>query len=90
MLWLAFAGVSRPDHFHQILGATRTIVANRLKRLTSHGIMQQSSYSTKPPRFRYEVSAKGAGLLPALLVFHRWAERWFGTARAPSPGVMHI
>jgi DNA-binding HxlR family transcriptional regulator len=89
VLWLAFAGISRPDQFHRILGIARMILANRLQRLTANGILQRKRYSDKPVRYDYPPTAKGAGLLPALLVFYDWSRRWFGTGHDALPGVLH-
>lgn len=65
-------------------GITTNILADRLKRLESWGVVERSTYAERPPRYDYRLTAKGRALLPVLQEMARWANRHVpGTARAP-------
>ena len=50
----------------------RNILAERLKRLETAGIVRKEMYQERPPRFRYRLTARGAGLLPVVQALGRW------------------
>ncbi|MGY8632011.1 helix-turn-helix domain-containing protein [Bradyrhizobium sp. 14AA] len=88
LVWLAFANISRPERFHDLLGIARPILSSRLTRLVENGILKRSLYSERPPRYEYSLSQKGKSLLPALLTFFEWSNRWFGEPDRTT-GVVH-
>lgn len=51
------------------------ILADRLQRLESFGIVEKRSYQHNPVRFEYRLTTKGADLLPALQAVCLWANR---------------
>ncbi len=48
------------------------ILAERLKRLQSHGIVRRNQYQERPPRYAYELTDKGKALKPVLLAMMKW------------------
>jgi DNA-binding HxlR family transcriptional regulator len=52
---------------------TTNVLADRLARLETSGLIQRRAYSDRPPRFEYMLTEKGAGLLPVLQEISRWA-----------------
>lgn len=57
------------------------ILANRLKTLERHGIIKRRRYQTRPVRYEYLLTRKGAELLPVLQQLALWGhkhipERW--------------
>ncbi len=78
ILWLAFAQVTKFDHFHRLLGIARTVLAERLDRLVRQGVLDRRPYSDRPSRHEYLLTAKGRDLCVPLLTLHDWGERRFG------------
>ena len=63
---------------------TTNVLADRLARLESSGLIARRAYSERPPRFEYLLTEKGAGLLPVLQEISRWANAYIpGTWRPP-------
>jgi DNA-binding HxlR family transcriptional regulator len=60
------------------------ILAERLKRLESAGLIASTQYSEHPPRFEYQLTDSGRRLLPVLDALASWGETQFpGTRRPP-------
>lgn len=49
------------------------ILADRLKRLVSFGIVKKEQYQTRPPRYEYLLTDKGLALGPILKELVTWA-----------------
>jgi DNA-binding HxlR family transcriptional regulator len=59
------------------------ILAERLKRLESAGLVASVQYSERPPRFEYQLTDSGRGLLPVLDALGRWGETQFPGTKLP-------
>jgi DNA-binding HxlR family transcriptional regulator len=70
-----FMGVRRFDDFEKRLGITRHVLAERLKRLTEHGVLVKSAYQQRPLREEYRLTDKGHDLYPAVLALVNWGDR---------------
>jgi DNA-binding HxlR family transcriptional regulator len=79
VLWLAFAGITKFDHFHRILGIARTTLTARLDRLVQQGLLDRIQYQVRPPRHDYHLTSKGKDLCPVLLTLFDWGKRGLGT-----------
>jgi len=51
------------------------ILADRLKRLESAGIITSTPYQQRPMRYAYTLTAKGSALGEVLLAFVRWGKQ---------------
>ena len=51
------------------------ILADRLKRLETAGIITSTPYQERPVRYRYTLTAKGSALGEVLLAFVRWGKQ---------------
>lgn len=60
------------------------ILAERLKRLTALGVICAREYSQRPPRFAYQLTAKGEELRPIMRAMVDWGIRHAG-GRQPPP-----
>ena len=60
------------------------ILANRLKRLVSLGVIQSRRYSDDPRRVEYQLTAKGEDLRPVLRAMVEWGIKHAG-GRVPPP-----
>ena len=55
-------------------GIPTNILADRLKRLESAGIVMSSPYQERPPRYAYTLTKKGKALGDVLLALVRWGK----------------
>ena len=65
-------------------GIPTNILAERLKRLTSIGVIKSRRYSLHPPRVEYELTLKGEDLRPVMRAMVEWGVRHAG-GRTPPP-----
>lgn len=84
----AFTGHRR---FDQLLdsGASRTILADRLKLLVEHEVLTRELYSSHPDRYEYRLTDKGRDLYPVLLALLGWGDRWMAGDDGPPLTVRH-
>jgi DNA-binding HxlR family transcriptional regulator len=69
-------GVHRFDQIAGYTGASRDILADRLRKLEAAGIIERRQYSEHPPRFEYHLTTAGRELRPVLLTLAEWGARW--------------
>lgn len=66
-------------------GIPTNILADRLRRLETAGLITKEAYQERPVRYAYSLTGKGADLLPVLTEIMRWANRHIpGTAKPPA------
>ena len=66
-------------------GISTNILADRLKRLESAGLVAKEPYQSKPKRHAYRLTEDGEGLLPVLQEICRWANKvWPETWTPPA------
>jgi DNA-binding HxlR family transcriptional regulator len=53
-------------------GIATNVLTQRLRRLEKEGVVIAMPYSTRPPRYAYELTAAGRELAGALLLLTRW------------------
>jgi DNA-binding HxlR family transcriptional regulator len=78
-----YIGISRFDELQRSLGLSRKVLAERLRWLTEHGVLEKRAYSTRPPRFEYALTAKGLELFEVLMVMVRWGDKWLAGEAGP-------
>lgn len=71
-------GIHRFDQIAAYTGATRDILAERLRKLESAGVVERRLYSEHPPRHEYHLTAAGEALYPILLSLSDWGDVWSG------------
>jgi len=77
-----FAGRHRYGDLLQMPEKIATnILADRLAHLQRHGLVTRHAYQTRPERFEYRLTEKGADLLPMLQALAEWGcrhipDRW--------------
>ena len=69
------SGVSRFDAIQLRTGAPREILASRLRKLESTGVITRVPYSQRPLRFDYALTAAGEELLPVMAALYAWGEK---------------
>jgi DNA-binding HxlR family transcriptional regulator len=68
--------VHRFDQIAAFTGASRDILADRLRKLTKAGVVERRQYSEHPPRYEYHLTEAGQELRPALRALTEWGEKW--------------
>jgi DNA-binding HxlR family transcriptional regulator len=86
---LLFTGKRR---FGELLGSPEGIPTNiltdRLRRLEEGGLVEKNPYQLRPPRYEYQLTAKGKDLLPALRALAEWSLRHLPASEAPSAEIL--
>jgi DNA-binding HxlR family transcriptional regulator len=78
-----YIGITRFDQLQQSLGISRKVLTERLKWLTSKGVLERRQYSARPPRQEYVLTAKGLELFEVLMVMVAWGDRWLAGEDGP-------
>jgi DNA-binding HxlR family transcriptional regulator len=78
-------GLRRFDEVQAATGAPRTVLSDRLQRLTAAGILQTRPYQVPGRRSRreYTLTNAGLGLVPVLAALSDWGEQHLGAGVAP-------
>jgi DNA-binding HxlR family transcriptional regulator len=82
-------GITKFDELQRDLGVATNILTDRLGTLVEHGLLTREPYEHRPPRYRYELTEKGADLLPVLLALMRWGDKWDSEPAGPPVTVLH-
>jgi DNA-binding HxlR family transcriptional regulator len=64
------------DIREQIPLMSERMLAERLKELEAHGLVQRTVYPETPVRIEYSLTEKGKALEPVLGSIQHWAEEW--------------
>lgn len=57
-------------------GISANRLAERLKRLEEHGMVERVFYSKHPPRAEYRLTTKGRAFVPVLVAMQRYGDEW--------------
>jgi DNA-binding HxlR family transcriptional regulator len=68
-------------------GASRDILADRLRKLESAGIIERRPYSEHPPRYEYHLTQAGRELFPVMTALREWGDKW--AVETPATRVLH-
>jgi DNA-binding HxlR family transcriptional regulator len=75
----AFLGTRRFEDFQGALGVSRSVLAERLRKLVDAGILRREPYRDAiRTRDRYRLTAKGHDLYPVLMAFRTWYDKHEG------------
>jgi DNA-binding HxlR family transcriptional regulator len=71
-----FLGVRRFNDIQRDLGISRSVLDDRLARLTELGVVRAVPYQEpgKRPRNEYRLTRKGVGLLPVIVALKAWGD----------------
>ncbi|SEG53853.1 transcriptional regulator, HxlR family [Actinacidiphila yanglinensis] len=69
-------GVHRFARIAGYTGASRDILADRLRKLEEAGVVERRRYSEHPPRYEYHLTRAGRELFPLMFSLLRWGDRW--------------
>ena len=79
----ATRGTTRFADFQQHLGLARTVLCDRLTRLTSEGLLERRRYQEHPERFEYRITDKGVDLWPVLNALMTWGDKYVMNGQPP-------
>lgn len=71
----AFDGLTRFSEFQKSLGIARNILTDRLRRLVSHGILEEIPVGESGSRVGYRLTAMGRDLFPVMVALRQFGER---------------
>ncbi len=89
ILYLAFQRVRRFDEFQGRIGLARSLLIDRLRRLSTVGIFKKVRYQERPVREEYHLSQMGLDLYSLALMIIRWEKRWFFDPANPAHRLIH-
>ncbi|MEZ5676356.1 transcriptional regulator, HxlR family [Thalassovita litoralis] len=69
-----FLGIRRFEQMQDRLGITRHVLADRLRKLETAGVLRRDQYQDRPPRFEYRLTDRGKALYPVLVSLIAWAD----------------
>jgi DNA-binding HxlR family transcriptional regulator len=69
-------GVHRFARIAGFTGASRDILADRLRKLEDAGVIERRQYSEHPPRHEYHLTQAGRELFPVMFALREWGDRW--------------
>lgn len=69
-------GVHRFSRIAGFTGASRDILADRLRKLEQAGVVERRKYSEHPPRYEYHLTRAGDELFPVMVALRDWGDRW--------------
>ncbi|HVW40935.1 MAG TPA: helix-turn-helix domain-containing protein [Amycolatopsis sp.] len=78
-------GVRRFDQIAYNTGASRDILATRLRKLVDAGVLEKQQYEAHPPRYEYVPTESGRALVPILQGLMEWGDRY--VTQGPPPTV---
>ncbi|MDQ4033659.1 MAG: helix-turn-helix transcriptional regulator [Actinomycetota bacterium] len=79
----------RFDEFRASLGIASNVLAARLDRLCTEGLLQRQAYQARPERHEYLLTDKGRDLAPALLMIMKWGDRYYPNPAGPPRVAVH-
>lgn len=79
----AFLGVRRFEDFERRLGISRSVIAERLRRLVDEGVLRREAYQTRPLRHEYRLTDKGLALHPVMLSIVHWGDTHYAGEAGP-------
>jgi DNA-binding HxlR family transcriptional regulator len=85
-----YAGITRFDDLQGDLGLSSKVLADRLRMLVEHGILQKHPYQDRPARYDYLLTAKGEELVVAVFALLAWGDRWADGGAGPPVLLRHL
>ncbi|MEW9807892.1 winged helix-turn-helix transcriptional regulator [Mesorhizobium sp. ZMM04-5] len=87
---LAFKKASRFRDFAREEGISTNILTRKLGELAKAGIIEIEIDDGRPNRPSYRLTAKGRGLIPALIELIEWAAKWDAATEVTPQAIAHL
>jgi DNA-binding HxlR family transcriptional regulator len=85
----AFMRTRRFEDFQELTGASRAILADRLRALVEADVLERRKYGNHRDRFEYHLTQKGLDLYPVMVSLMNWGDRWMPDADGPPVELTH-
>ena len=85
----AFRGIRRFDDLRRDLEIARPVLADRLKKLVEHGVLEKRLYQERPRRYEYRLTPMGRELSPILVALMRWGDQHLADEAGPPTVLTH-
>ena len=72
----AFFGIRHFEAFQASLGIARNVLSTRLAKLVRAGVLTRRPDAEDGRRVEYRLTDKGKALLPTIVAFAQWGDRW--------------
>ena len=79
-----FLGFRRFEQIQERLGITRHVLADRLRKLETAGVLRREPYQNRPLRHEYRLTDRGKAFYPTLVSLIEWANAHVPTDQDPS------
>ena len=84
-----FKGIRRFDEIRRDLDIARPVLADRLRRLVEHGVLEKRLYQQRPNRYEYRLTEMGRELSPILVALMRWGDHYLAGEAGPPTLLVH-
>ena len=84
-----FKGIRRFDEIRRDLDIARPVLADRLRRLVDHGVLEKRLYQERPNRYEYRLTEMGRELSPILVALMRWGDHHLAGEAGPPTLLVH-
>lgn len=78
-----FLGAHRYEEIRRQTRISTNLLADRLRLLTEHGMLEKRSSRTQPPHPEYALTPKGMDVYPIILTLMKWGDQWLATRTGP-------
>jgi DNA-binding HxlR family transcriptional regulator len=78
-----FLGIRRFEDFERRLRISRSIIADRLRRLVDEGVLRKEAYQENPVRHEYRLTDKGRALHPVIMSIVHWGDTHYAGEAGP-------
>lgn len=85
----ALQGVTRYGQFKSALPISNSVLTDRLRSLSSAGLLSRNVYQTNPTRAEYLVTPRSRSLWPVMLAIWEWERHWVTVHTRPLPTMHH-
>ena len=85
----SYFGATRFQAFQSALGLPRQTLTQRLRKLTSQGLLRRTAYSERPRRFEYRLTDTGIDMYPVMLALLAFGDRWLSESQKPPIYLVH-
>jgi DNA-binding HxlR family transcriptional regulator len=85
-----FLGAHRYEEIRTQTRISTNLLADRLRLLVEHGLLEQRTSRSQPPHAEYALTAKGMDVYPIILTLMNWGDRWLATSAGPPLVLQHI
>lgn len=85
-----FLGAHRYEEIRAQTRISTNLLADRLRLLVEHGLLERRTSRSQPPRPEYALTPKGMDVYPIILTLMAWGDRWLATRAGPPLLLLHV